>query len=170
MKSILFLSLFFCSTAFSDELKVGDPAPLFKAKNQAGKDFDLKAQKGKWTVLFFYPKAETPGCTKEVCAFRDGIKKIEAQGAKVFGISADTVEAQAGFHRHHNLNFPLLADPEAKVIQLYGSMMEGKNLSRRWTFLIDKKLMVRSIEKNVDPLLDAERVAKEISTLKKETK
>ena len=65
------------------DLKLNDPAPTFTLKNQDGKDFDLKSRAGQWTVLYFYPKAETPGCTKQACAFRDNIKKIRAQGAEV---------------------------------------------------------------------------------------
>ncbi|QDK36912.1 peroxiredoxin [Bdellovibrio sp. NC01] len=167
MKLKYFISaLLFCSMAHAADLKVGDPAPLFSAKTQENKDFNLADRKGQWTVLYFYPKAGTPGCTKQACAFRDSIQKIREQGADVFGISADSVEAQAGFHKEHHLNFTLLADPEDKVVNLYGSKMPLLKMSKRWTFILDPELKIRGIQKDVDPVMDAERVAKEIATLK----
>lgn len=149
------------------KVNVNDSAPLFKATTHDGKTFDLASRKGKWTVLYFYPKANTPGCTKQACAFRDNIEKIRSQGAEVYGISADTVADQAAFHEEHHLTFPLIADPDDKVIDLYGTKMDDKKLSKRWTYIIDPDLKVRSIAKDVDPVTDAERVAKEIATLKK---
>lgn len=149
------------------DLKVKDNAPTFSAKNQDGKTFDLASRKGQWTVLYFYPKSGTPGCTKQACAFRDAIKKIHAQGAEVYGISADTVEAQAAFHKEHKLSFDLLADPDAKVIDQYGSKMSGRALSNRWTFIVDPNLKIASIDKDVDPLLDAQKVATKLEELKK---
>ena len=157
----------FASAAGAEELKVGDKAPNFEAKDQNGGDFKLDARKGKWTVLFFYPKAGTPGCTKQACAFRDNIKKITEQNADVFGISADTVEAQAKFHKEHNLNFTLLADPESKVIKAYGSKMPVLSMSKRWTFIIDPDQKIRLIEKDVDPVLDSIRTAEKLKELQK---
>lgn len=147
-------------------LKVGDPAPLFKVKTQEGKEFDLATRKGSWTVLYFYPKASTPGCTKQACAFRDKIEKIRAQGADVFGISADTVEAQASFHKEHRLNFTLLADADGKIVEMYGSKMPLMKMSKRWTFIIDPDLKIREVEKDVDPAADAEKVAAMLVRLK----
>lgn len=148
------------------ELKAGEPAPSFKTQTYAGKEFDLQTRKGQWTVLYFYPKAETPGCTKQACAFRDSIKKIRDQGADVFGISADTVKAQADFHKNHQLNFTLLADPEQKVIKLYQTQMADRPLSKRWTFIIGPDLKIRAVEKDVDPAMNANQVADEIAKLK----
>jgi len=149
------------------DLKVGDPAPVFTAKTQDGKDFDLASRKGQWTVLYFYPKAGTQGCTKQACAFRDSIEKIHAQGAEVYGVSADSVEDQKAFSDKHKLNFTLLADPDDKVVNLYGSKMPVLKMSKRWTFILDPELKIRVIEKDVDPSLDAEKVANQIATLKK---
>ena len=162
----LFTSLF----SFANDLKVNDSAPVFSAQNQNNGAFDLASRKGKWTVLYFYPKAGTPGCTKQACAFRDSISKIREQGTEVFGISADAVEAQAGFHQEHHLNFDLLADPDAKIITLYGAKKPLIKMSNRWTFILDPELKIKNIMKDVDPVLDADRVAKEISSLKKTVK
>lgn len=168
MKSCLLFCLICLSVpTFANELKVGDLAPTFKTKTHDGSDFDLQSRKGQWTVLFFYPKSETPGCTKQACAFRDSIEKIRAQGAEVFGISADGVKAQAAFHKKHDLNFPILADSELFAITAYGTKMAMMNMSHRWTFIIDGDLKVRAIDKEVDPVKDADKVAKTIETLKK---
>jgi len=148
-------------------VSVGDAAPVFQLKTHENKDFDLKSRAGQWTVLYFYPKANTPGCTKEACAFRDNIEKIRSQGADVVGISTDTVEKQAAFHKEHRLNFVLLADVDAAVTKLYGAKMPLLDISRRWTFVIDPDLKIRGIEKDVDPVKDAERVATQIQELKK---
>lgn len=153
--------------ATAAEIKVGELAPLFTVKDHTGADFSLESRKGQWTVLYFYPKSFTPGCTKQACAFRDKIKLVRAQGADVFGISADSVEAQGKFHKEHSLNFTILADPDSKIIEQYGAKMPLIPMSKRWTFVIDPTLHVRSIDKNVDPVKDAERVAASIEALKK---
>lgn len=153
--------------ALAKDLQVGDEAPVFTAKTHEGKDFDLKSRQGTWTVLYFYPKADTPGCTKQACAFRDNIKHIRNLGADVFGISANTVEDQAAFHKKYHLNFNLLADPDGKIIALYGSKMPVVNMSKRWTFIIDPALKIRQIEKDVDPVKDSKQVAEVLSQLQK---
>jgi peroxiredoxin Q/BCP len=165
-KSLLTLPFLFSATAAHADVQVGQPAPPITAKTHEGADFDLNQRKGQWTVLYFYPKAETPGCTKQACAFRDDIQKIRAQGAEVFGISSDTVADQAKFHQHHHLNFTLLADPDLKIIAAYGTKMPIVGMSKRWTFVIDPELKIRAIDKNVDPVKDADKVAATISELK----
>jgi len=151
----------------SGELKVGDPAPSFKLLTQEGKEFNLADRKGEWTVLYFYPKAETPGCTKQACSFRDNVKKIRALEAEVFGVSVNSVKDQLEFAKNHNINFLLLADEEAVVTKLYGSKMPLLSMSKRWTFIIDPKLNIRDIAKDVDPITDALRVAQKIAELQK---
>lgn len=148
------------------DLKIGDKAPVFKTKTHTGADFDLNMRKGTWTVLYFYPKAGTPGCTKQACAFRDSIDQIRSQGADVFGISADTVAEQASFHKEHSLNFTLLADDGNKIIDLYGAKIPMMKMAKRWTFIVDPELKIRWVEKDVDPAMDAKKVATEIQRLK----
>lgn len=167
MKTCMMFLVFLSGVmSMAAELKINDSAPLFTAKLHTGADFDLSTRKGKWTVLYFYPKAGTPGCTKQACAFRDSIQKIRDLGAEVYGISSDTVENQAQFHKEHRLNFDLLADADAKIINLYGAKMPIMKISKRWTFILDPNLKIRNIMKDVDPALDSERVAQEISKLK----
>lgn len=160
-------SLFLSTQLFAADLAVNDPAPKFKLSTHEGKVFDLESRAGKWTVLYFYPKAETPGCTKQACAFRDNIKKITSLGADVFGISTNDVKEQMAFHENHKLNFVLLADPNAEVANLYGSKMALLKISKRWTFIIDPKLVIRSIDRDVDPVADSEKVAKAIAEFQK---
>lgn len=154
-------------SAFASDLKVGDPAKPFKLFTQEGKEFDLNSRKGSWTVLYFFPKAETPGCTKQACSFRDNIKKIRVLKAEVFGISTNSVKDQAEFAKAHALNFILLADEKAEVTKEYGSKMPVLSMSKRWTFIIGPDLIIRDIAKDVDPITDAQRVATRISELQK---
>ena len=148
-------------------LKVGDAAPVFSVSQDDGSQFSLEARKGQgWTVLYFYPKAETPGCTAQACAFRDNIKFIREQGAEVFGVSTDTAPKLAEFRKHHNLNFPLLADPKAEVVAMYGVKMPLVDIAKRWTFVIDPQLKIRWIDNVVDPAKDAKNVADKLRELK----
>ncbi|HVK61397.1 MAG TPA: peroxiredoxin [Bdellovibrionales bacterium] len=156
-------------SAFSaSALESGNKAPLFKIKTHEGKNFDLSDRKGTWTVLYFYPKAETPGCTKQACAFRDSIKRIRDLGADVFGISTDTVEAQAAFHKNHHLNFTLLADADKKVVEAYETKMPVVGIAKRQTFIIGPDLTIRHIEKDVDPVKDAGYVADVLTSLQRQ--
>jgi thioredoxin-dependent peroxiredoxin len=102
-------------------LKVGDKAPDFEATDEKGKPVRLSDFKGKSVVLYFYPKDMTPGCTLEACAFRDNHAAIRKKGAVVLGVSADPAESHRKFKDKYDLPFPLLADPDKKVIQAYGA-------------------------------------------------
>lgn len=168
MISALLLSFsMIAEPTFAKDVEVNEPAPLFKVKNQMGAEFDLSSRKGKWTILYFYPKAATPGCTEQACAFRDSLKKIRDLGAEVYGISTDTVADQAQFHKDQKLNFDLLADSDAKVTELYGAKMPVLNFSKRWTFIINPELKIANVMKNVDTAKDAERVVFELAQLKR---
>lgn len=166
MKLFLFFALI--SVNVFAKVTIGEAAPLFELKDQEGKLFKLAEQKGKkWTVLFFYPRAGTPGCTKQVCAFRDSIETIRSKNADVFGVSADSQEAQKKFHSEHKLRFKLLADPLMDAIQKYGVKMEGANMAKRWTFIVDPSLTIRAIDEKVDPVADPGNVAKQLVELQK---
>lgn len=129
----------------SVQLKVGQKAPAFTLHNEMGQKVRLSDFKGKKVVLYFYPKDDTPGCTKEACSFRDGIDDIQECGAVVMGVSADSVESHQKFSKKFQLNFPLLSDPDKKVVQAYGVWKEKSLYGRRYmgiersTFLIDSK-------------------------------
>ena len=122
---------------------VGDLAPAFTLVDDAGASQDLAAQRGRWVVLFFYPKDFTPGCTTEVCDFRDRASDFEAAGATVWSISVLDADSKARFKAEHGLTFPLLSDPDHEVAERYGVWVEKKNYGKtywgigRTTFLID---------------------------------
>jgi len=101
-------------------LKTGDRAPDIHVHTDTGEDFKLSDLKGKRVVLYFYPRADTPGCTVEACEFRDGIRQFSAQGATVVGVSPDKPAAQAKFKQKFDLPFTLLADEEKAAAQAYG--------------------------------------------------
>lgn len=147
------------------KINVGDKASMFKLQTHEGKTFDLSERRGKWTVLYFFPKADTPGCTKQACAFRDSIKVIRDLGADVFGVSTDDVTSMSAFHKKHALNFVLLSDVNSEVSKLYDTKMPLIGISHRYTFLIDPNLVIRDINKNVDPVTNAKDVAAKIKSL-----
>ena len=148
-------------------LAVGAKAPDFKLITQEGKPFNLSSRAGQgWTVLYFYPKAGTPGCTTQACAFRDAIQQIRNLNAEVYGISTDDVSSLAKFHQEHGLKFTLLSDPNAHVTEAYGVKMPVVNMAKRWTFIVDPDLVIRDINDDVDPALDAKVVAERIQKLK----
>jgi peroxiredoxin Q/BCP len=137
--------------AMTTDLKVGDKAPAFEAQDQNGKVVKLSDFAGKQTVvLYFYPKDDTPGCTKEACSFRDGHSAIQAAGAVVLGVSADTVASKKAFAEKYHLPFSVLADPDRKVIEAYGVKMPVLPMSKRVTFIIDKEGIIRHIITDVD--------------------
>ena len=150
----------------ADALQVGEPAPQFELKAAEGTGFSLASRLNQgWTVLYFYPKADTPGCTKQACAFRDSIRIIRDQNAEVYGVSTDTVESLQAFQQKYHLNFPLLSDPEATVTEAYGVKMPIVKYAKRRTFIIDPQLIIRKIDEDVDPALDAQRVADTLKSL-----
>jgi peroxiredoxin Q/BCP len=119
--------------------KAGDKAPLFEGKDQDGKTFKLGDHIGKHAVLlYFYPKDNTPGCTKQACGLRDRIGDLKKDNIEVVGVSRDDAESHKKFIADHNLNFTLLADTDGKITEMYGAQMQGKNMSRRVSFLIGK--------------------------------
>lgn len=125
-------------------MKIGDKAPDFALVDDAGQSVKLSDYKGKKIVLYFYPKDDTPGCTKQACNFRDGISALKKKGAVVLGVSADSVASHKKFKEKFELNFPLLADTEKKIVEDYGvwkeKSMYGKKYMgiERTTFIIDK--------------------------------
>src|SRR3990167_8144531 len=102
------------------KIKLGDMAPVFSLPDQNGKTHNLSDYKGKWVLLYFYPKDDTPGCTKEACGIRDSFGQLSTM-AEVVGISRDSVKSHKKFADKYGLPFTLLSDPEAKVIKAYGA-------------------------------------------------
>jgi len=123
----------------------GDPAPDFALPSDDGRTIALKDLRGKKVVLYFYPKDDTPGCTKEACSFRDNLSRVTSKGAIVLGVSRDTLSSHGKFRDKYHLNFPLLADVDGRVTEAYGVWKEKSNYGRtywgieRTTFLLDEK-------------------------------
>jgi len=117
--------------------KVGDTAPLFTGQDQNGKTINLAGLIGKKiALLYFYPKAFTPGCTKEACGFRDRMGELQKDNVEVIGVSFDTVARQKAFTEKYKLDFPLIGDPEGKIVNLYGVRMDHLDMAHRVSFLI----------------------------------
>ncbi len=149
-----------------DELKVGDKAPDFKLPDANGKFYSLLDYYGKSpVVLYFYPKANTPGCTKQACGIRDDWSKFEKNGIQVFGISVDSKEAIKKFIEEYDLNFPLLSDEDKKVCKAYG-VLNILGFAKRVTFIIDKEGKIAHIIDNVDVNTHSKEVFELASKLK----
>ena len=119
--------------------KVGDTAPEFKAQDQTGKTWDLKnLERTKAVLLYFYPKDDTPGCTKEACGLRDRMGDLQKDNVQVLGVSFDNAESHQQFISKFNLNFPLLVDTDGKIADAYGARMPNKHMAKRISFLIGK--------------------------------
>lgn len=145
-------------------LNVGDVAPDFTLESDSGQTVSLGDFKGKKVVIYFYPKDNTPGCIKEACSFRDNLEPIEAKNTVVLGVSKDSIKSHQNFKKKFDLNFPLLSDPEAKVIDAYGAWGEKKNYGRtymgtfRTTVIIDEEGKVKHVFEKVKAAGHAEEV------------
>lgn len=151
---------------------LGKKAPLFDLPDETGKVHSLADYAGQYVLLYFYPKDMTSGCTVEAQCFRDRTNDLRALGVQVLGVSADTAESHQKFKEKEHLNFPLLADPEKKVIQAYGvwreKLMYGKKYMgiMRESFLIDGKGMVVKHYQKVTPKEHAEEVIADVKAFK----
>jgi len=141
--------------SLSHELAIGDKAPDFTLPSSSGKSVKLSDLKGKNVVLYFYPKDDTPGCTKEACAFRDNLPKFGEMDAVILGVSKDSLDSHEGFIKKYGLNFTLLSDEDLKVNNLYGTWVEKENYGRKYwgtersTFVIGKEGKIRKIFRKV---------------------
>jgi len=138
-------------------LKEGSTAPAFKTNDSNGETVSLKDFRGQKVVLYFYPKDDTPGCTKEACSFRDAFASFKKKGITVLGVSPDSEAAHKKFVNKYNLPFTLLADTDKAIAESYGVWGEKKFMGRtymgvhRTTFLIDEKGKIKKIFEKVKP-------------------
>ncbi len=138
-------------------LQAGDRAPPFLLPADAGRSVDSKSLKGKKYLLYFYPKDDTPGCTREACAFRDNFPDLDKLGLAVFGVSADTAMAHEKFAKKHALNFPLLSDPEHSLLGAYGVWLEKSMYGRKFmgiqrsSFLVGADGKIEKVWAKVSP-------------------
>jgi len=132
-------------------LKIGDKAPNFASKDQDGNVISLNDYKGKKLVLFFYPKASTPGCTVEACNLRDNYERFQSLGYDILGVSADSAKRQSNFKNKYNFPYPLLADEDKAVINAFGVWGPKKFMGReydgihRTTFVIDENGVIEDV-------------------------
>jgi thioredoxin-dependent peroxiredoxin len=125
------------------KLRIGDPIPAVTSADQNGSPVDLAKEGGAgYTLVYFFPKAMTPGCTAQACSLRDSYTELQSKGVRIFGVSLDTVEAQKKFAEVDHLPFALLADPEKKVVSAFGVPLMGNGLATRQAYLFkDGKLV-----------------------------
>lgn len=149
-------------------------APHFSLPDQDEKIHHLTDYKDRWLVLYFYPKDDTPGCTKEACSFRDGIHEFEKRGVAVVGVSKDSVKSHKKFAEKYHLNFPLLSDESKEMIKAYGAWGEKKFMGKtfdgvvRNTYLISPHGVIEKTYQNVNPLIHTAQILKDLNTLQKE--
>lgn len=157
--SLIVLLLISCGGT-AENLTVGDTAPDFTLQDSQGNSYTLSDFRGKSPVIvYFYPKANTPGCTTEACGIRDDYSQFEQDGIQVFGISVDSKEAIQEFIKDHNLNFPLLSDADKIVTKKYG-VLNNFGVANRVTFIVDKDGKLANIIRDVDVNTHAGKVLK----------
>jgi len=138
-------------------LKAGDKAPSFLLASDGGRMVDSASLKGKRHVIYFYPKDDTSGCTREACAFRDNLPVFAKLGVPVFGVSGDEVKSHDKFVQKYGLNFPLLADPGHELLEAYGVWVEKSMYGRKYfgiqrsTFVVDAKGRIEKVWEKVSP-------------------
>lgn len=139
---------------------LGKPAPDFTAPAQDGKAVHLAAFRGKSVVIYFYPKDETPGCTKEACSFRDAWQALATTGAVLIGVSADSSESHLAFAEHYKLPFLLVTDSDGAIGRSYGVPFEGRH--RRQTIVVGADGIVRNVYRKVDVTVHAAQILEDL--------
>ena len=153
-------------------IEIGKKAPAFKAMASGDKEISLKDYEGKWLVLYFYPKDNTSGCTKQACGFSESIKQFEKLDAEILGVSPDSVKSHDNFKEKHNLQFDLLSDPEKEIAARYDAYGEKSMYGRKYmgiirsTYIIDPKGKIAAEYKKVKVSGHVEKVMKDLEELK----
>lgn len=165
-------TLFFCLSASAGDGLEGLDAPDFRLQDQYGEWHELADYRGEWLVIFFYPRADTPGCTAEACNFRDNIYAFQAAGANVVGVSVDKVEDQKAFSEKYRLPFTLLSDSEGEVCGRYGVLTEWDSveIASRESFLVDPEGKVVKHYTGVDPETHTQEVIEDLKHLQSEVR
>ena len=160
------LSLFRPARADEPLLAVGAAAPEVAGSDAKGTTFKLSAQKGKFAIVYFYPKDDTPGCTKEACAFRDAFDKFAAAGVTIFGVSHDPEPSHKAFQQKYTLPFPLVADVSGAVQKAYHVPNSVWGSTKRVSFLVGPDGKIARVFPDVDPGVHAKELLGIIATLK----
>lgn len=168
MKTILAVLLgLFASRAWG--LQVGDPAPDISAPSTSGKDVKFSELRGSWIILYFYPKAFTPGCTAESCSLRDGYSELQKLGATILGASLDNLSTQIDFKAKYHLPFDLLSDSKKEVAKAFGSLGLAGLMAQRKTFIIDPDGKIAFVFDKVNTGGHDKEVAETLKKLQRKT-
>ena len=164
---LLLIGMIFNKTN-AEVVEVGQEAPRFTLIDQSGHAHSLSDFAGTWVVLYFYPKDDTPGCTKEACAFRDDYKVMVAENIQVLGVSIDDQASHAEFAKKYNLPFPLLVDSEGKIAKRYQSLtsLGPLKFAKRHTFIIGPDGKIRKIYRKVDVNNHSKQILEDLQALK----
>ncbi|MGV6850689.1 MAG: peroxiredoxin [bacterium] len=160
IKRTLLVFLFILASTHCFAVEVGKLGPEFCLKDQTAQKHCLSQYRGQWVVLYFYPKDDTPGCTKEACHFRDQYERIIEKNAVILGVSLDDVDSHNKFSKKYRLNFPILADVTGEVSKTYGTFWSLGPLkySKRNSFLLNPEGIITHIYKDVDPEIHAKQI------------
>lgn len=165
---ILIAFLGYRSLSMSGQIpKTGVKSPEFSLPDANGSVISLASQQGNWVVLYFYPKDDTPGCTKEACSFRDDMHKLEKLGAKVIGISVDDGKSHTEFAKKYSLPFPLLSDLDGSTAFKYGALTDlgAVKIAKRYTFLIDPDGILIKTYLNVEASKHSQEIIDDLTLL-----
>jgi peroxiredoxin Q/BCP len=143
----------------------GQQLPEVEFVTEGGQRLPAAELGGEKTVLYFYPKDDTPGCTKEACAFRDRMADYERAGIRVYGVSLDSPESHRRFREKHNLNFPLLTDVGGRASEVLGVLRENRERANRVTFLLDPELRIAKVYPEVSPETHADEILEDAASL-----
>ncbi len=162
--------MLFMASANASGLSVGDLAPGFNLPDQQGQQHRLTDYHGQWLVLYFYPKDDTPGCTKEACSLRDEFAAFRQLDVAVLGVSLDDTESHAAFAKKYRLPFPLLSDSGGKIAKAYGSLggFGPIRYAKRHTFIVDPDGRIARVWRKVDPATHSSELLKALSALRQE--
>jgi peroxiredoxin Q/BCP len=154
-------------SSMQPSLTIGENAPDFNLKDTKSRNHSLSDYKGKYVVLYFYPKNDTPGCTKEACHFRDDLSKLESLNAKVIGISVDTETSHQRFAEKYHLPFTLLADTDGNVADTYHALTNliFTKIAKRYTFLIDPDSKIIKAYKSVDVSNHSQQIIDDLKSI-----
>ena len=159
------LVLVLAMTSVATALQPGEEAPPFKARADDGTMVSLSDFSGQWVVLYFYPRADTPGCTKQGCSLRDGYQALRDLDAEVIGVSLDSVEAQRAFKEKYDLPFTLLSDSDKAIARAYDVLAPMGLFARRRTFLIDPRGRIAAVLRDIEVGEHDRQVAEQLRRL-----
>jgi len=162
----LLTMLFFSAQA--EDLKPGDPAPVFELRDQHGKMHHFSDYQGQWLVLYFYPKDDTPGCISEACEFRDDFMTLQGMDARLPGVSLDPIKSHKEFAEKYHLPLPLLSNKTGEVARAYGSLwnLGPIRFARRHTFIIDPQGHIAKIYRSVAPKTHSDQGIQDLENLR----